>query len=191
MGELSRQEITVTSTKKYDTPTVSTINSPNSNTSLKLTDIYPHPTKAKFFRIKKKVDRLMKRLKCTELEAINFMVDERREQLSKLKVRSFEEFFDYSESSDPAHRLDVRKIFGSCNADELQFVFSPQISFVPVHADSQYGRWDESYHLFKKYQTTIHKEEPSQCQPKNFKSFLNKNPFQKVRYFFQVFTLDV
>lgn len=78
------------------------------NLPTKLTDVYPHPRKAKFSRIKRKVERLKIKFNCGEAEAIKKMICERQQMLEKQKIKSFEKYYDY-ECNNPAHRLDVRK----------------------------------------------------------------------------------
>ncbi|XP_074597311.1 arginyltransferase 1 isoform X2 [Brevipalpus obovatus] len=128
-----------------------------------LTQLYPKERKAKFIRMKRKLNKMMDRRKCSEEDALAFMLQERQDKLRKLE-KSFEKFFGYSSpSKSPSHKI------------EFQYSL--------VNSRHDYPNFRESFELYKKYQVDVHGDDPNEVTPSSFESFLIRNSFKNIEPF--------
>ncbi|KAG8190510.1 hypothetical protein JTE90_006678 [Oedothorax gibbosus] len=141
------------SSKSSQSPVSSNKPSPvkSSNTSR------PQCRKAKEVRKERKLQKLLKRgLSQADASAVVTHAKKGNEP------KSLEEFLLDPLPSQPAHKLELRLV--------------PSTLDNPLFCQS----FDESYEIYKKYQTTIHQDSPEKCSTKQFTRFLVTSPFQHV-----------
>ncbi|KAG8190511.1 hypothetical protein JTE90_006678 [Oedothorax gibbosus] len=139
------------SSKSSQSPVSSNKPSPvkSSNTSR------PQCRKAKEVRKERKLQKLLKRgLSQADASAVVTHAKKGNEP------KSLEEFLLDPLPSQPAHKLELRLV--------------PSTLDNPLFCQS----FDESYEIYKKYQTTIHQDSPEKCSTKQFTRFLVTSPFQ-------------
>ncbi|KAG8190508.1 hypothetical protein JTE90_006678 [Oedothorax gibbosus] len=147
------------SSKSSQSPVSSNKPSPvkSSKENTKCNTSRPQCRKAKEVRKERKLQKLLKRgLSQADASAVVTHAKKGNEP------KSLEEFLLDPLPSQPAHKLELRLV--------------PSTLDNPLFCQS----FDESYEIYKKYQTTIHQDSPEKCSTKQFTRFLVTSPFQHV-----------
>lgn len=112
-------------------------------------------TKAKYLRMKKSIEKLMRKTNCS-FECAKRILEERRSKRCRMKghlQKSLEERMSLGETV--RHRIAIK--FVSTSADAKYF----EENVLPVE-----------HKIYLKYQCAIHDESPDTCEVKHFKRFL-------------------
>ncbi|XP_015788718.1 arginyl-tRNA--protein transferase 1 isoform X2 [Tetranychus urticae] len=114
--------------------------------------------KAKYLRLQRRIARISLKLNCSEEEALK-VIKEKFQQRHQKSEKLFEDYFKKPENIDkPAHDLRIQFV-STCTEDHVKYL-------------------KVSHQLYEKYQTIIHKDDPSECTIKQFRRFLIDNPFE-------------
>ncbi|XP_043466754.1 arginyl-tRNA--protein transferase 1 [Leptopilina heterotoma] len=111
--------------------------------------------KAKILRLERKQNKLLSQGKSTS--EIQTILSESKQQQNSSKT--LEQFF--SELNSEMNKLELK--------------------LIRVMSDEFLKTLDESANLYKKYQMTIHKDDPEDCDKSSFYKFLGKNSLQEWR----------